>query len=164
MIDTPPAVNAGDAPVAPPVASAEPVAPVAAPVVAPVPMPNSEPELETDDDECKEAWYKKMWRPTLAGTYIVICVFDFLIMPISIEASNRRESNNAQAVELALKFKEPTAQIQALKTFSEDRTWSPLTLMGGGMFHVAFGALLTGAAVTRGLEKKEHASKGVILR
>jgi len=110
-----------------------------------------------------EPWYKKMWRPMLAGTYIIIVVFDFLIMPIVVEQYNAKETNTS-AVELALKFKEPTAQIQALKMFAEKRTWNPLTLLGGGLFHLAFGALLTGAAVTRGLEKKQHAANGQFLK
>lgn len=116
----------------------------------------------TDDTEQvvhTEPWYKKVWRPMLATIYAAIVVFDFMIMPFMIEQFNEKE-NNRVAVELALKFKEPSVQIQALKAFSEKRSWSPLTLLGGGMLHVAFGALLTGAAVTRGLEKKEHASKG----
>jgi hypothetical protein len=114
-------------------------------------------------EQIEEAWYKKMWRPMCAGTYIIIVCFDFLIMPIVIESYNAREDNKS-AVALALQFKEPTAQIQALKTFAEKRTWNPLTLMGGGLFHLAFGALLTGAAVTRGMEKKEHAANNTVLR
>ena len=85
-------------------------------------------------------------------------------MPVVMESINSHESNNEKAVELALKFKDPSAQIQALKTFTTDRTWTPLTLMGGGLFHVAFGALLTGAAVTRGMERKEFASKGTLVK
>ena len=155
MIDT---QNANDA--AAPVPPVQPVQP-ATPAVVPATVP---PPVQDEQTVCEESWYKKMWRPMLAGTYILLVIFDFLIMPIVIEVANTRESSNAQAVELALKFKDPTSQIQALKTFAENRVWSPLTLMGGGMFHVAFGALLTGAAVTRGMEKKEHASNGVVLR
>lgn len=110
-----------------------------------------------------EPWYKKMWRPMLAGTYIVIVIFDFMIMPVVIEKFNEKESNSV-AVELALKFTDPAAQVQALKIFAEKRTWSPLTIMGGGLFHLAMGALLTGAAVTRGLEKKQHAANGRFLK
>lgn len=134
------------------------------PVPQPAPVPVPEPVGGNDVEKMvhAEPWYKKMWRPMLAITYIIIVIFDFMIMPIVIENFNERGSD-AQAVELALKFSEPSAQIQALKTFAEKRSWSPLTLMGAGMFHVAFGALLTGAAVTRGMEKKQHASNGKFL-
>ena len=153
----------------PPVAPVEPVPPVE-PVAAPVTQQVVPASTDTTDNsnstlvEYKEPLYKKIWRPLLAITYIAIVLFDFVIMPVVMESINSHESNNEKAVELALKFKDPSAQIQALKTFTTDRTWTPLTLMGGGLFHVAFGALLTGAAVTRGMERKEFASKGTLVK
>ena len=110
-----------------------------------------------------EPTHKKMWRPMLAWIFGVIVVFDFLIMPIFIEKFNERESNKV-SVQLALQFKDPTAQIQALKTFAEKRTWSTLTLLGGVLFYVAFGSLLTAADATRGMEKKAHAVNGTVLK
>lgn len=112
-----------------------------------------------DATEHTEQWYKKIWRPMMAFVYAGIVVFDFVVMPIIIESSNSAISNQ-QAVELALKFQDSTAQVQSLQSFTVKRSWNPLTLMGGGMFHLAFGALLTGAAVTRGMEKKQHAANG----
>jgi len=106
-----------------------------------------------------EPWYKKIWRPVLAFTYITICLFDFMIMPAMMESFNERE-NNQQAVELALKFTDTAVQIKALEAFTEKRSWIPLTLGGGGFFHIAFGALLTGAAVTRGLSNRESIQNG----
>ncbi len=42
------------------------------------------------------------------------------------------------------------------KSNQAQRQWNPLTLLGAGMFHLAFGALLTGGAVTRGFAKKSE--------
>jgi len=111
----------------------------------------------------QEPFYKKIWRPMLAGIFAFIVLFDFMIMPVIYELSNDQIADKT-AVELSLRFNDVTAQVQALKTFTEKRTWNPLTLLGGGMFYVAFGALLTGAAVTRGMEKTKHASKGKFIR
>lgn len=110
----------------------------------------------------KEAWYKKVWRPCMAAVYAIIVLFDFVVMPLTMEIFNETKSN-IQAVELTLKFEDPTVRIQALQTFTEKRSWSALTLMGGGMFHLAFGALLTGSAITRGLEKRQHANHGRVM-
>jgi hypothetical protein len=46
-------------------------------------------------------------------------------------------------------------QPEFIRTILAPRTWTPLTLQGGGLFHLSFGAILTGAAYTRGLEKIE---------
>ena len=40
------------------------------------------------------------------------------------------------------------------KSISANHQWSPLTLMGGGLFHLSFGALLSAGAATRGMAKK----------
>jgi len=119
---------------------------------------------DTMDDaaEHTEGWYKKYWRPMLAAVYAVIVVFDFLVMPIILEINNTKYTAQ-QAVELSLQYTDASAQTSALSIFTNTRTWNPLTLMGGGMFHLAFGALLTGAAVTRGMEKKQHAENGKML-
>lgn len=105
---------------------------------------------------------KKYWRPMAAVVYLLICIFDFVIMPSIVEASNTKASNQ-QAVELALKFAEPAAQIQALQAFTEKRAWNPLTLLGGGLFHISFGAIIGVSAWTRGMEKKQHAANGIFM-
>jgi hypothetical protein len=53
---------------------------------------------------------------------------------------------------------------QDLNTFSQSllnekiatHQWEPLTLGGGAIFHLAFGALLTGSAVTRGMSQMKN--------
>jgi hypothetical protein len=103
-----------------------------------------------------EAWYVRLWRPLVAFIYLVICVFDFVAMPIIYEVYNEKLSPNTAVVE-ALKFKDAAAQVQVLQTLSNKRTWTPLTLGAGGLFHLAFGAIITGSAVTRGMEKTQRA-------
>jgi hypothetical protein len=39
---------------------------------------------------------------------------------------------------------EPMVQMELMKTLTSQH--SPFTLMGGGLFHLAFGAILTGSA------------------
>ena len=101
---------------------------------------------------------KQNWRPMAAVIYLIICIFDFIIMPIyTFEDATQSKDLFAQVYQL----ENYQSQVAAINALSElrGREWSPLTLGGGGMFHLSFGALLTGAAVTRGLEKKAHAER-----
>jgi hypothetical protein len=73
-------------------------------------------------------WLNSKWRPMMGWTYMITCITDFIIFPIlwSIFKAHIGESV------------EP---------------WSPLTLQGAGLYHVAMGAVLGVAAWTRGQEK-----------
>jgi len=62
-------------------------------------------------------------------TYMVICIFDFIIAPILWSFAQAHYSGNIAT------------------------QWQPLTLMASGFFHVAMGAVLGVAAWTRGSEK-----------
>lgn len=76
-----------------------------------------------------------------------------MIMPSIIESGNRMSNFEVFAAVQQLESSE--AQVAALNRLDlAARTWNPMTLLGGGLFHLAFGAVLTGAAVTRGFEKK----------
>ena len=86
----------------------------------------------------KEPLYKKIWRPLCAFVYLSICLFDFIIFPVYLET---------QKDWVGLEEKAQIAMIE--------KQYNPLTLRSGGMIHLAFGSLLTGAAVTRGLKKKD---------
>jgi hypothetical protein len=100
----------------------------------------------------KEPLWKELWRPLAAFVYLAICILDFGIMPIIYEMINQSISNQS-LVDLALKFTDSAAQIEALHTLRQARVWVPLTLQGNGMFHIAFGAILGVSAWTRGQEK-----------
>ncbi len=100
------------------------------------------------------AWYQRTWLPFLAGIYMLICLFDFIIMPVYTAAHNSRIEN---AVLTTIEAKDVADFADGIiKANQSQRQWNPLTLLGGGMFHLAFGALLTGGAVTRGIAKKSE--------
>lgn len=114
---------------------------------------NSEENCKRYLKSQKEEWYQKVWRPCLAFVYIAVVLFDFIIMPVYVEYHNR-------GVDLSkiqdLDKLSPVSQVEAIKQINlGERAWEPLTLGAGGLFHIAMGAILTGAAVTRGLEKTQ---------
>ena len=89
---------------------------------------------------------QKYWRPVMAITYILICLFDFIIAPSWIGLARDSIQEKANAIS--------DLPVETQVILAQDRPqWEPLTLMGGGFFHIAFGAIITGAAVTRGMEK-----------
>lgn len=74
----------------------------------------------------------KKWRPMMAIMYMMVCIFDFIVFPIMFTV---------------VQFWETQAANDAF------RQWNPLTLLGGGLFHVAMGAVLGVSAWSRGQEK-----------
>jgi len=99
-------------------------------------------------------WYQTVWLPFAAGTYIIICIFDFMIMPVYVAAHNSKIESRVFASLDGKDVATFAATIQ--QTAQATKQWNPLTLLGAGMFHMAFGALLTGGAVTRGLARKSE--------
>jgi hypothetical protein len=77
----------------------------------------------------EENWLQKFWRPMMALTYMVIILFDFIVFPIF------------------------WSLIQVYGAGVVSLQWSPMTLLSGGVFHAAMGAVLGVAAWTRGQEK-----------
>lgn len=69
----------------------------------------------------------RLWRPLMAWSYLVICLFDFLIAPILLAMVN---DNPAKMIE-----------------------WNPLTLRGAGMYHMAMLAIVGITAWGRTQEK-----------
>jgi hypothetical protein len=76
----------------------------------------------------REDWLQRHWRPVMGWTYMVTCVFDFIIFPVL------------------------WALIKA-KTTGDITMWTPLTLQGAGLYHMSMGAILGIAAWSRGKEK-----------
>lgn len=107
----------------------------------------------------KKASVWQQWRHFAAYVYLIICVFDFIFMPLVYEIWHRALG----PVELiqAARGLEPAAQVEVIKTFSSQERWEPLTLGESGLFHVAFGAILGVAAWTRGNEKINRIRKGL---
>ncbi len=76
-----------------------------------------------------ETWFRNVWRPAMAWTYMAICLFDFIIAPVAIST---------------------------MVTFygSHLQQWTALTLQAGGLVHIAFGAILGIAAWGRTRERQ----------
>ena len=104
----------------------------------------------------KEPTWKGAWRPAAAFIYLFVCLMDFVVLPMTMV----KNSNPAITVDLAMKFKQPAARIQALQTLQSQKQWTPLTTQGNGVFHLAFGAILGAAAFGRSQEKTAKIRKG----
>jgi hypothetical protein len=77
-------------------------------------------------------WMQKYWRPLMALSYMAIILFDFIVFPIF------------------------WSLIQVYGSGSVALQWNPMTLLSGGVFHAAMGAVLGVTAWTRGQEKIER--------
>lgn len=114
-------------------------------------MSSCHDNIKTSEDP----WYH--WKTMAGYVYIAICLFDFLIMPIAVHA------NKVDTKEEILYIIEEHGMDEAIKIIDRMKgsaQWIPVTMIAGGMFHIAFGAILTGAAVTRGFERQEMAKNG----
>lgn len=76
-----------------------------------------------------ETSFQTHWRPAMGWVYMVIIIFDFMIAPVLWSLAEIWIQN---------------------KQLSQ---WSPLTLNGGGLFHVAMGAVLGVTSWQRSQEK-----------
>ena len=81
------------------------------------------------------------WRWTALGVYLVICLYDFMVVPIWY-GLNRPDL--ATFIEILNTVGDPLIQLELMKKMTGQH--SPFTLMGGGIFHLAFGAILTSSA------------------
>lgn len=79
-----------------------------------------------------ESWLQKYWRPMMAMAYMAILLFDFIVAPILWSI------------------------LQMIAAGAVTLQWAPLTLLSGGIFHAAMGAVLGISAFTRGKEKVER--------
>jgi hypothetical protein len=84
---------------------------------------------QTAAEKKTEDWMTSKWRPLMAITYMATIWFDFIVGPIVFNI---------------LQFYNPGQAVT---------TWTPLTLQGGGLYHLAMGGILGIAAYTRGKEK-----------
>jgi len=90
------------------------------------------------------------WKTVLALVYAIVCLFDFIISPI-MWSMNRQEAllmANAIAANAGIHADIAVEMLKAVY-----RVHTPYTLQGAGMFHLAFGALLTGSAISKFKEK-----------
>lgn len=81
-----------------------------------------------------EHWMNSRWRPAMGWSYMAICLFDFIIAPIF------------------------WGVLQAY--FGDVKIpYSPITLQGGGLFHVAMGAVVGITSYGRTKEKLNALTK-----
>ena len=82
------------------------------------------------------------WRWAALSVYLLICFYDFLFVPVWY-GLNR--PNIEQFMEIINSTEHVLVQMELMKKLTGQH--DPFTLMGGGLFHLAFGAILTGSAV-----------------
>ena len=81
--------------------------------------------MSEPDALANEGWVNNRWRPAMAWSYFTICLCDFVAFPVFT------------AVWYAPAYHE----------------WHPLTLQGGGLYHMAMGAIIGVTAWQRTQEK-----------
>ena len=84
------------------------------------------------------------WRWTALITYLVICIYDFVVVPVYFGLS-RMGLDLADYMVHIQAIEDPMVQMEYLKKLVSQH--EPFTLKGGGLFHLSFGALLTGSAL-----------------
>jgi hypothetical protein len=93
-------------------------------------------EVKSASELKKEDWMNAKWRPMMGWTYMATCIFDFILGPILYNML--QYYNPGQAVGM----------------------WVPLTLQGGGLYHIAMGAIIGVSAYGRTQEKLSGANNG----
>jgi Holin of 3TMs, for gene-transfer release len=84
-------------------------------------------------NESEEHWLKAYWRPSVAWSYLIICMMDFVVFPFI--SMFMPVINHGFGINMNY------------------QPWTSLTLSNGGLFHAAMGAILGVTAWTRGKEK-----------
>lgn len=94
-------------------------------------------EVKSESEKKKEDWMNSKWRPMMGWMYMLVCTVDFILFPV---------------------------MWSLLQTFAKVpiTQWTPLTLQGAGLFHIAMGAVLGIAAFGRTQEKLGGANNGGI--
>ena len=82
------------------------------------------------------------WRWAALSIYLLICFYDFMFVPIWY-GLNRPDIT--QFMDIINSTEHVLVQMELMQKLTGQH--SPFTLMGGGLFHLAFGAILTGSAV-----------------
>ena len=81
------------------------------------------------DGDKQEGWLNSKWRPMMGWMYMLVCTMDFVVFPIL------------------------WSLLQAMNHGRVETQWSPITLQGAGLFHMAMGAIIGVAAFGRTQEK-----------
>ena len=87
------------------------------------------------------------------GVYLFICLFDFVLVPVWYGV-NRPEI--ASFIDTMNTMENAQLQMELMRKMTDHH--NPYTLMGGGLFHLSFGAILTGSVRNR--EKNQGVKDG----
>jgi hypothetical protein len=98
----------------------------------------SEHKVLSASEQKKEDWMNSKWRPMMGWMYMVVCMADFVLFPVL------------------------WSMIQAIHGGSVQTQWTPITLQGAGLFHMAMGAIIGVTAFGRTQEKLNGANNGGI--
>jgi hypothetical protein len=96
----------------------------------------AEPGQNVLDGDKQEGWMNSKWRPMMGWMYMLVCTMDFVIFPIF------------------------WSLLQAMNGGRVETQWSPITLQGAGLFHMAMGAIIGVAAFGRTQEKLAGVNNG----
>ena len=86
-------------------------------------------EVKSESAKKNEDWMNSKWRPMMGWMYMVVCTADFVVFPVL------------------------WSLVQMIGGGEVRTQWSPITLQGAGLFHMAMGAILGIAAYGRTQEK-----------
>ena len=95
-------------------------------------------EVKSDSAKKNEDWMNSKWRPAMGWMYMAVCMADFVLFPVL------------------------WSLVQVIGGGRVETQWSPITLQGAGLFHMAMGAILGIAAYGRTQEKLNGANNGGI--
>ena len=94
--------------------------------------------VKSASEQKKEDWMNSKWRPAMGWMYMLVCIADFVLFPVL------------------------WSLVQVVGGGEVRTQWSPITLQGAGLFHMAMGAILGIAAYGRTQEKLNGANNGGI--
>ena len=83
-----------------------------------------------------------IWRNIVVTVYLVICIYDFMVVPIYYGVA-RMGLDLADYMSHLQEIEDPIVQLEYLKKLVSQH--EPFTLKGGGLFHLSFGAIITGS-------------------
>ena len=89
------------------------------------------PSVDSNIPKNEKFWHNK-WRPAIGWSYMIVCVFDFVIAPIGFTVLSLMVETNASIP-----------------------SWEPQTLKGNGLYHIAMLTIVGVTAYGRTREKVE---------
>ena len=83
-----------------------------------------------------------IWRNIVVTVYLIICIYDFMVVPIYYGVA-RMGLDLTDYMSHLQEIEDPIVQLEYLKKLVSQH--EPFTLKGVGLFHISFGAIITGS-------------------